>query len=425
MARIETYPLDYNISINDYVIGTDGDSLNATKNYKVLTFLDYLGTMYNLNSTDLLFNYNDVSAGLVADGQVSTNNYSNGVILMSGVTNIYVSKVSAFGQLIDDIINTTGTENLTIMFTDMGNRNNLGIFTVDSTSDVNANVINMTVTGTTTVGSIDAGKVMGIRIGVGGGAVDLSGYVTLTTAQTITGQKIFSTFTDFQQNITLKSAVVSDYLALQNKTYNPASDSFTYGSLFFESGIPTFVKPDVGSSQRRLTFDWNSTVPRTATFQDSNGTVAYLSDVSDYAVETNSTTATVTFKNQDGTVNATPSLTITPTIEITKIGKEVIYKITLFTRLGAFTAPTTVKGRIEISWGSVPYTYNTSYNETIEPAFGQITGGADNTIGFVNVNTQFISSNLKTIAEYSMDLISNHTVSSNTNIRIKGSYITT
>ena len=167
MARIETYPLDYNISVNDYVIGTDGDSLNATKNYKVLTFLDYLGTMYNLNSTDLLFNYNNVTAGSVGNGQISTNNFADGTILMSGVTNIYVSKVTAFGQLVDDIINTTGTEGLSIMFTDMGNRNNLGIFTVVSTADVDVNTINMTVTANTAVGSISAGKVMGIRIGVG------------------------------------------------------------------------------------------------------------------------------------------------------------------------------------------------------------------------------------------------------------------
>tara|TARA_R110000737_G_C14624761_1_gene494678 strand:+ start:73294 stop:75051 length:1758 start_codon:yes stop_codon:yes gene_type:complete len=188
MARIETYPLDYNISVNDYVIGTDGDSLNATKNYKVLTFLDYLGTMYNLNSTDLLFNYNNVAAGSVANGQVSTNNFADPTILMSGVTNIYVSKVTAFAQLVDDIINTTGTEGLTIMFTDMGNRNNLGIFTVVSTADVDANTINMTVTASTAVGSIDAGKVMGIRIGVGGGG-GVSSWLSLTdTPSTYAGE---------------------------------------------------------------------------------------------------------------------------------------------------------------------------------------------------------------------------------------------
>jgi hypothetical protein len=168
MARIETYILDGNISVNDYVIGTDGDSLNATKNYKILTFLDYLGRLYNLNSTDLLFNYVTKPSTMVSNGEVTTNNYLDGVILMSGVSNIYVSKLSAFGQLVDEILTTIGNENLTIMFADMGNRNNLGIFTVTSAVDVDANTINLSVVGTTTVGSIDEGKVMGVRIGVGG-----------------------------------------------------------------------------------------------------------------------------------------------------------------------------------------------------------------------------------------------------------------
>ena len=179
MARIETYNFDTAVSVNDFVIGTDGDDQNATKNFRVLTFLDYLGTQYNLNSTDLLFDYNAVTAVSVGEGEVSTNNFADGTILMSGVTNIYVSKISAFGQLIDDIIDHTGTNNLSIMFTDMGNRNNTAIFTVDSTVDVNANVIDMAVTLSSSVGTITSGRVMGIRIGVGGGG-GASSWLTLT-----------------------------------------------------------------------------------------------------------------------------------------------------------------------------------------------------------------------------------------------------
>ena len=207
MARIETYPLDGNISVNDYVIGTDGDSLNATKNYKVLTFLDYLGRLYNLNSTDLLFNYSAVTPAAVADGEVSTNNYLDGTILMSGVTNIYVSKISAFGQLVDDIINTTGSENLTIMFTDMGNRNNLGIFVVDSAVDYNANTINLTVTSSTAVGSISAGKVMGIRIGIGGASAG-GDFVTINTTQTnLTGNKTWEGYHFFNTGFQVDGSI--------------------------------------------------------------------------------------------------------------------------------------------------------------------------------------------------------------------------
>lgn len=285
MARIETYPLDGNISVNDYVIGTDGDSLNATKNYKVLTFLDYLGRLYNLNSTDLLFNYNAVDSVSVGNGEVSTNNFADGTILMSGVTNIYVSKLSAFGQLIDDIINTTGTENLSIMFTDMGNRNNLGIFTVNSTVDVNANTINMSVTGTTTVGSITSGKVMGIRIGVGGGnEVDLSNYVDLTTAQIINGSKTFN----------------SKINANGGVDFNIGAGTISVGAL--SSTLLSFNSNATGVFDVILDFSLLTTADRTLSFPNKNGEIALTSDIPSLTnyVTTNTTqdiTGVKTFTN--------------------------------------------------------------------------------------------------------------------------------
>jgi len=255
MARIETYPLDGNISVNDYVIGTDGDSLNATKNYKVLTFLDYLGRLYNLNSTDLLFNYSAVTPAAVADGEVSTNNYLDGTILMSGVTNIYVSKISAFGQLVDDIINTTGSENLTIMFTDMGNRNNLGIFVVDSAVDFDANTINLTVTSSTSVGSIDAGKVMGIRIGIGGG-----GGLDFTTLATDVDVLVFPT---------------------TNATNVQIGGGLGNGIFFTKDGDVKFFKDNAigGLSNNNVTLSSNNSSNRTYNLPDKNGTFAMLDDV--------------------------------------------------------------------------------------------------------------------------------------------------
>jgi len=197
MARIETYPFDLAPTVNDYVIGTDGDNLNVTRNYKVMTFLDYLGTQYNLNSTDMLFEYDDVISTAVGDGYVSTNNYADGTILMSGVTNIYVSKLTGFGQLVEDALNSIGDNGLTILFADMGNRNNYGIFEVVSAADVDANTINLTVTATTTLGTLTAGRSMGIRIGIGGGG---GNFVTIDTIQDITGRKTFQSATSSQVN---------------------------------------------------------------------------------------------------------------------------------------------------------------------------------------------------------------------------------
>ena len=356
MARIETYPLDSNITVNDYVIGTDGDSLNATKNYKILTFLNYLGDMYNLNSTDLLFNYNNVDLNNVINGQVSTNNYQDGTILMSGVTNIYVSKVTTFGQLVDNIINTIGSENLTIMFTDMGNRNNLGIFTVNSTSDVNANTIDMSVTSSTSVGSISAGKVMGIRIGIGGSGNGIAGTKSDFNTALTDGDFMFigdsptahthviADITDFTDNSTnwneayswgdhsavgyLTSVDIDNFVTLDTVQTITASKTFisqtTFdGAVFLSQGVGSIGLSNEGSGSGIIfttsfagvgdaTFDFaDLTVNRRFTFPDNTGTIALEGSFLEFG--TNIISGTLQFKdsgtNQGFFMNSTTNET--------------------------------------------------------------------------------------------------------------------
>jgi hypothetical protein len=311
MARIETYPLDTAISVNDYVIGTDGDSLNATKNYKVLTFLDYLGTQYNLNSTDLLFNYNDVVSTAVGDGEVSTNNYADGTILMSGVTNIYVSKLTAFGQLVDDIINTIGTNTLSIMFADMGNRNNLGLFNVVSTADVDANTINITVTVTTSSGSLTAGKVMGVRIvgEGGGGAVDSvfgrTGAVTaevgdysafygqLGATNTWTGTNNFEGFTIFKNIVQINHPSNDDLNIISFLPITTMPTGTDSGGAATELKAGTggeLVWESITGNGATIIDPSNLTVARTFALPDSDGTIALTSDLGNYVDKTSTET---------------------------------------------------------------------------------------------------------------------------------------
>ena len=42
MARIETYDIDSAISSSDFVIGTDGNANNRTKNFPIETLKDYI-----------------------------------------------------------------------------------------------------------------------------------------------------------------------------------------------------------------------------------------------------------------------------------------------------------------------------------------------------------------------------------------------
>lgn len=97
MAKISTYPTDSNITTSDMLIGTDGDSNNATKNYTVgglqsffgQTFVPYTGANNNvdlgLNSLTAaygIFNFGVELYGALALG--ITNNAGNtGDLLVS------------------------------------------------------------------------------------------------------------------------------------------------------------------------------------------------------------------------------------------------------------------------------------------------------------------------------------------------------
>lgn len=325
MARIETYPFDLAPTVNDYVIGTDGDSLNATKNYKVMTFLDYLGTQYNLNSTDMLFEYDDVISTAVGNGYVSTNNYADGTILMSGVTNIYVSKITGFGQLVEDALNSLGTNGLTIIFADMGNRNNYGIFDVTSAADVDANTINLTVTATTTLGSISAGKSMGIRIGLGGGGGasisdtvygvgwngdttngasknalydQINAMPTLAGTNVFTGNNQFSgaLATTFDQGIFVGDGTndtIGNRIQFTNVTNPAALVSASYPSLSF-SGDDLVIQTSGADPEYFTKFATSNTAARTHTLQDQSGTLAHLSDLASSFSEAELTSYTTT-----------------------------------------------------------------------------------------------------------------------------------
>lgn len=92
MAKISSYLLDGDISLSDKLIGTDGDSNNATKNYRIgdilslfndpdfLTgFVPYNGATQNLDlgGYDLYADYAELNEMQAADGYFNTV-YQNG-----------------------------------------------------------------------------------------------------------------------------------------------------------------------------------------------------------------------------------------------------------------------------------------------------------------------------------------------------------
>jgi hypothetical protein len=269
MGRIETYPFDTRITPNDYVIGTDGDNLNATRNYKVSDFLGYLGSYYNLNSQDVFFTYNPVAPALVSTGEISSNNYATVPAPMSGITNLYVSKASALGNLVDSFINAVATDQLTFVVMDMAAPENYAVFAMTGSSDVDANTINLAGTVSESNGNLVSGRSIGLKLNAGGGSVDLSGYVTIATNQTITGRKTFFQL-DFE-NVG-GGGYVGAPPRFQNTrptTFNDSAAAFGHDSV----DDVWFFQEQAGTLNYGL-FDFkNITQDRTYTFQDADGTV--------------------------------------------------------------------------------------------------------------------------------------------------------
>jgi hypothetical protein len=164
MPKISTYNTDTSIGLDDRIIGSDGDNLNVTKNYKVSTLLNYLSTQYNIQSQDVFYTYTPVSAAQILDGQISSNNYASGVKSMSAITNLYVSKTSSLGNDVEAYIDSIATNGLTIILMNLSSPENYAICELTSSVDVIDSVINLSVTVIDSNGVLTSSATIGFKL---------------------------------------------------------------------------------------------------------------------------------------------------------------------------------------------------------------------------------------------------------------------
>ena len=184
MPKINTYGIDTAISLDDYLIGSDGDNLKVTKNYKISTLLDYIGNKYNLESQDVFYTYTPKSAAQVTVGSISTNNYASAIIYMSAVTNLYVSKTSALGNMVGDYLSSITSSTLTLIMMDMADPSNYAICNLVSSSNATDDVLNISVEVTASNGRLISGRTIGLRLTAGSQFTGID-YLTLTDDSSI------------------------------------------------------------------------------------------------------------------------------------------------------------------------------------------------------------------------------------------------
>lgn len=117
MARITTYALDSNISLNDKLVGTDADDSSITKNYSIDTLGDGLislksiitGTGTGTLNTIPVFTPDGQSIGDSMITQNSAGNIANVAGRLSIDTDLSVSGYARFSGEVQDGTNSPGT----------------------------------------------------------------------------------------------------------------------------------------------------------------------------------------------------------------------------------------------------------------------------------------------------------------------------
>lgn len=306
MARIETYQPDYVITPNDFVIGTDGDNFNKTKNYSVIAMLDYVGTHFNLQSADLVYNYTPLAPLSVLDGEFTVNNRLDATVLFSGVTTFSISKTTVFGRLVDDYIQTLGDEGFSFMLYDFSNYNNFGVYTITSVVDLNSDIFTIAVTLDASNGDIDGSSTYGFKayptisggsgvtdgdkgdITVSGGGTSWlvnDGYVDLVNSQTIAGNKSFSNFIvakgGYESNAT--NAALNVFSMFRNSNVPSGDDNGgAAGQLYLNNNNNwSFLSTSTGGRGFVINND-NLTTLRTFILPNKDGTIALLDDLDNF-----------------------------------------------------------------------------------------------------------------------------------------------
>ena len=159
MARISTYEQDNNITTGDKLLGTD--SGGGTRNFVVNDLSSFLAESNSSgNSSSFTFKYKQTNrfAGDMNFTFSSGGSFEN-------VTNIKVSKYNynKTSIAINNALALLGGKNIIIY--DIDNRNNFGVYKVDSLQvDTDTNFYNLALTAKTDNGSVADQKIYGIDI---------------------------------------------------------------------------------------------------------------------------------------------------------------------------------------------------------------------------------------------------------------------
>lgn len=177
MARIDSYPIDEQISGSDKWIGTDSGANNSTKNFTVNKVVSYLNDSNSIEADTLMFQYQDWEEGIPRKaGSISfAVEQPSSVVPFSSISDFMLSQ-SELGKALDlGDFYSQGLPGTYIMISDISDKNNFGIFQLNTvTRDlIESEFFNVTVIPVKTSGNLTANdKYFLSLVDVGIGNVD-------------------------------------------------------------------------------------------------------------------------------------------------------------------------------------------------------------------------------------------------------------
>ena len=162
MARINTYPIDNNVTSQDKWIGTDSAG-NITKNFTPVGIADWINSASAVGiAGQMNFKFQgDIALGR-SDGTISLQDGSANPVAFNGLTTIKVNKYNAGITLINSFLQVMLNEY--VLLCKMNNINLFGIYKVTSVvQDTNEpDFYDLGLTHVTSNGSLEEGKIYGL-----------------------------------------------------------------------------------------------------------------------------------------------------------------------------------------------------------------------------------------------------------------------
>lgn len=160
MARISKYQFDQNVTKEDFVIGSDGQT-KKTRNFKLDDLSTFFGKQDQILGDKFAFIYNQTSPQTsIASGQCSFNNKFVTNTPFSGVTEIYLNRYNQSGNDIYEFMQASYLGDAIIEIRNVSNTTGFGVFRMQTVNLLPNDVIRINVDVISSNGTITGGDVI-------------------------------------------------------------------------------------------------------------------------------------------------------------------------------------------------------------------------------------------------------------------------